>query len=42
VIFLGEKLTIAVVSGAVLIVSGVILAERSSRHVPVPGVNTAR
>jgi drug/metabolite transporter (DMT)-like permease len=42
VIFLREKLTIAVASGAVLIVGGVILTERSSRHVPVPGVNTAR
>lgn len=42
VIFLGETLTLPVVSGAVLIVGGVILTERSSRHVPVPGVNTAR
>jgi len=42
VIFLGEKLTLAIVVGAVLIIGGVILIERSSRHVPVPGVNTAR
>jgi uncharacterized membrane protein len=42
VVFLDENLTIPVVSGAVLIVGGVILTERSSRHVPVPGVNTAR
>jgi drug/metabolite transporter (DMT)-like permease len=42
VILLGETLTVAVVVGAVLIIGGVVLTERSSRHVPVPGVNTAR
>ena len=42
VIFLGERLTIAIVVGAVLIIGGVVLIERSSRHVPVAGVNTAR
>ena len=29
------------VVGAVLIISGVIVTERSSRHVPVPGVDIA-
>jgi DME family drug/metabolite transporter len=42
VIFLGERLTVAIVVGAVLIIGGVVLIERSSRHVPVAGVNTAR
>ena len=42
VIYLGETLTLAVVVGAILIIGGVVLTERSSRHVPVPGVNTAR
>jgi drug/metabolite transporter (DMT)-like permease len=42
VIFLNESLTLAVIVGAGLIIGGVILTERSSRHVPVPGVNTAR
>jgi drug/metabolite transporter (DMT)-like permease len=41
VVFLGENLTPAVVVGAVLIISGVIVTERSSRHVPVPGVDIA-
>jgi drug/metabolite transporter (DMT)-like permease len=41
VIFLGETLTPAVVVGAVLIIGGVIITERSSRHVPVPGVDIA-
>jgi drug/metabolite transporter (DMT)-like permease len=41
VIFLGEDLTPPVVVGAFLIISGVILTERSSRHVPVPGVDIA-
>jgi drug/metabolite transporter (DMT)-like permease len=41
VIFLGEELTPAVVAGAFLIISGVIVTERSSRHVPVPGVDIA-
>ena len=41
VTFLGENLTPAVVVGAFLIISGVILTERSSSHVPVPGVDIA-
>lgn len=42
VIFLGESLTIPIVAGAVLIIAGVVLAERTSDHVPEPGVATAR
>ncbi len=42
VIFLGESLTASVVIGAILIIGGVVLIERSSRHVPVAGINTAR
>ncbi len=42
VLFLGESLTIPIMVGAVLILTGVMLTERSSRHVPVAGVNTAR
>jgi len=42
VIFLGESLTVSIAVGAVMIIGGVVLIERSSRHVPVPGVNTAR
>jgi len=42
VIFLGETLTPAILGGAVLIVAGVILAERSTSHVPEPGVATSR
>ena len=41
VIFLNERLTAAVIVGAVLILGGVFLTERSSRHVPVPGIDTA-
>lgn len=41
VIFLGEELTPAVMVGALLIISGVNVTERSSRHVPVPGVDIA-
>jgi len=41
VAFLDEDLTPAVVVGAFLIISGVILTERSSRHVPVPGADIA-
>jgi drug/metabolite transporter (DMT)-like permease len=41
VVFLGENLTPAVVVGAILIISGVIITECSSRHVPVPGVDIA-
>jgi drug/metabolite transporter (DMT)-like permease len=42
VTFLGEKLTPALVGGAILIIIGVVLAERSTKHVPEPGVATAR
>ncbi len=42
VLFLDERLTAPIVIGAILIIGGVILTERSSRHTPVPGVNTAR
>lgn len=43
VVFLGESLTIEIVGGAVLIITGVILAERSTpEHVPEPGVFEAR
>jgi drug/metabolite transporter (DMT)-like permease len=42
VVFLGETLTVPIVVGAILILAGVMLTERSSRHVPVPGLNTAR
>ena len=42
VVFLGEKLTLPIVTGAVLIVLGVILAERYTDHTPEPGVFDAR
>jgi drug/metabolite transporter (DMT)-like permease len=42
VIFLGETVTLAIAAGAVLIVGGVYLAERGTKHVPEPGVSTAR
>jgi drug/metabolite transporter (DMT)-like permease len=42
VMFLGEHLTVSIVIGAVLIVIGVVLAERATSHVPEPGVATAR
>lgn len=42
IIFLGERLTLAVVIGAVMILAGVVLAERTTTHVPEPGVATAR
>lgn len=43
IIFLDETLTLAMVGGAILIVAGVVLAERASPgHVPEPGVATAR
>ncbi len=42
VTFLGEHLTVSIVTGAVLIIAGVILAERSTNHIPEPGVATAR
>lgn len=42
VVFLGETLTTSIVGGAVLILTGVVLAERSTEHVPQPGVFEAR
>jgi drug/metabolite transporter (DMT)-like permease len=42
VLFLGETLTTAIVGGAVLILAGVVLAERASKHVPEPGVAIAQ
>ena len=42
VIFLNETITVAILSGAALIVGGVIMTERSSRHVPEPGIVTAQ
>lgn len=42
IVFLGERLTVAVVVGAVMILSGVVMAERTTTHVPEPGVATAR
>lgn len=42
IIFLGEHLTLEIVGGAVLILTGVVLAERSTVHVPQPGVFEAR
>ena len=41
VLLLDEQLTVSVIVGAVLIIGGVVLTERSSHHVPVPGLNTA-
>jgi drug/metabolite transporter (DMT)-like permease len=38
VIFLGESLTPAIIGGAVLIVGGVVVADRASSPVPVPEV----
>lgn len=42
VILLGETVTLSIVVGAVLILGGVYLAERGTKHVPEPGVSTAR
>lgn len=42
VVFLGEELTAPIIGGAVMIVLGVVLAERSTEHVPEPGVFDAR
>lgn len=43
VAFLGETLTPAIVGGAVLIITGVVITERATvTHVPEPGVATAR
>lgn len=41
-IFLGEAITVAIAVGAALIIGGVVLAERSTQHVPEPGVVTSR
>lgn len=42
VVFLGESITPAVVGGAALIITGVVIADRATSHVPEPGVATAR
>lgn len=42
VIFLSETLTLAIVGGAALIITGVVIADRATDHVPEPGVATAR
>lgn len=42
VVFLSERLTPAIVAGAALILTGVVLVERATSHVPEPGVATAR
>jgi drug/metabolite transporter (DMT)-like permease len=38
IVFLGETVSLAIAGGAVLIVAGVVLAERHTEHVPQPGV----
>jgi drug/metabolite transporter (DMT)-like permease len=40
VLVLGETLTSSIVIGAVLIIGGVVLTERSGHHLPVPGMTT--
>ncbi len=42
VIFLSETISLAVVAGAVLIIGGVVMAERATPHVPEPGFSTAQ
>lgn len=42
VIFFAESLTPGVVTGAALILTGVLMAERATSHVPEPGVATVR
>ncbi len=42
VIFLGETVTLSILAGASLIIGGVYLAERGTKHVPEPGVSTSR
>ncbi len=42
VVFLGETLTPAIIGGAVLIIAGVVLAEKYTEHVPEPGVFESR
>ncbi|HUF14513.1 MAG TPA: DMT family transporter [Acidimicrobiia bacterium] len=41
VIFLGETVTPAIAAGAVLIVAGVVIAERATQHVHQPGIATS-
>lgn len=42
VLLLDESITIPIVGGAALIIGGVVLTERASRHVPEPGIATAQ
>jgi len=42
ILFLGETITLAILGGAILILTGVIFADRATNHVPVPGVITSR
>lgn len=42
VVFLGETITLPIVAGAVLILAGVVMAERATNHTPEPGVATSR
>lgn len=42
VLFLDEAITLAILGGAALILTGVVLAERATEHVPEPGVTTSR
>ena len=42
ILFLGESITLAIVGGAVLILVGVVLADRAGQRMPQPGVTTAR
>ncbi|MGB7861039.1 MAG: DMT family transporter [Acidimicrobiia bacterium] len=42
VIFLDETLTVSIVIGAIVILTGVILADRATDHVPEPGVPIPR
>jgi drug/metabolite transporter (DMT)-like permease len=38
VVFLGERLTPAIIGGAVLIIGGVVLADRATTRAPVPEI----
>lgn len=42
VVLLGERLTLSILAGAVLIIGGVVLVERSTVHHPEPGFATSR
>lgn len=43
VVFLGESVTPAILGGATLILTGVVLADRATdSHIPAPGVTTSR